>query len=807
MTQRLYLDTETCGFHGPIVLIQYAVDNGRIRLHEVWRTTVGDTLELIESFLDKTVVCFNLAFDWFHINQLYNCLLKLPKDKPPNIKEYAAIEAEARDGVCVKPVSCLDLMLHAYKGPYQSTMDRDDIRITRVPTCLGQDLCDYLDKAIPFKDIYFARNKDRSKRWRVAEIEDCTEFVDIVLDFKPTTKLKALAQDALGYCADDILTIDKTELPGSARPDEIGYAPFNQACTGITWVNHIWRHIEHWSENPLAIRYAEDDIKYTRGLDRYFGMLGIGASEEEARRVANDLSIESSLVPADDDESILAAMVGAIRWKGYNVNIEALTELRAKAISDKKKAPHNFNSQRVCLQYLSQVMSEEERLSLIKDGVATTDKITLEQISKWTVNDVCLKCNGFGCPECNEGFVPSGVTHPAAIRAKEIIDFRAASKEIELYDKLITAGRFHASFKIIGAKSSRMSGSDGLNAQGIKRTKVVRSCFPLAWDGYVLTGGDFKSFEVGLMDAAYGDPQLREDLLAKVECDCVIRTGKIKPNCEDCNGTGKCEAKIHAIFGQFLFPGKSYRDIIGSKGLPGNQDIYTRSKNGVFAMAYGGEGYTLATRVGIPESVGDAAYQKWVERYKIWGAARRKIYDMFCSMRQPNGIGTKVEWHDPADYIATMLDFRRYFTLENRVCEAIFKIAENPPKRWYEYKIKVIRREREQTATGALRSALFGCAFKIQAANMRAAANHVIQGTGAQLTKKLQREIWSLQPAGVHKFVVMPCNIHDEIMNPALPEYVDKVDTIVKAFVDRNKSLVPMLGIDWSNNLKTWADK
>ena len=53
-----------------------------------------------------------------------------------------------------------------------------------------------------------------------------------------------------------------------------------------------------------------------------------------------------------------------------------------------------------------------------------------------------------------------------------------AAKEIELYDKLLLAGKFHASFIVIGALSSRMAGADGLNAQGIKHTKEVRQMFP-----------------------------------------------------------------------------------------------------------------------------------------------------------------------------------------------------------------------------------------------------------------------------------------------------------------------------------------
>lgn len=181
--------------------------------------------------------------------------------------------------------------------------------------------------------------------------------------------------------------------------------------------------------------------------------------------------------------------------------------------------------------------------------------------------------------------------------------------------------------------------------------------------------------------------------------------------------------------------------------------------------------------------------------------------DMFCSMRQPGGIGTKVEWHEPADFIETMFGFKRYFTLENRICKALFELAENPPKKWQNIQVKVVRRERVQTSCGALRSALFAAAFAQQASNMRAAGNHIIQGSGAQLCKKLQRRIWDIQPAGINAWRVQPMNVHDEIMSATHPNYLDTIEKIVKDFVTEFKSKVALLEIEWVRKLKTWADK
>ena len=787
----IFFDTETCGLHGPTVLIQYARNQEDIKLYSVFNTRIGDTLELIESicFEEGGVVGFNLAYDWFHICQTYTTLSLLQEQSSPDafpedyLADYAYAEKEARDGLCLKPVTACDLMLHARKGPYQCLMDREDIKIKKIPTAIAWILAIELGKRIVLPDVYFARRTDSSVRWQVVDIFDdfgdpVPEFKDIVLRFAPSSALKALAGDALKIEGKDILFYTDVELPTKAYPEEDGYAPYALAPFFEKvgehrllrypteknwfgkWPEKIRMHIEHWGYNDLARRYASDDVKYTRMLYEHFGCPESG-----------------------DDDSILACMVGAVRWRGFMLNqnkIIALKERCEKNLTD-MTAKVNFNSVEVCRRYLEQVLGETEKLVLKVNDKITTKGIILEEIAKWKQEKVHDACNGQGCEGCSGGLLQSDTLHPAAIRAQEILDARHAKKEIELYEKLLIAGRFHASFTVIGTLSSRMAGSDGLNPQGIKRSKEVRDCFTLAWPGMTGNGGDFDSFEVGLGDAVYGDPDLHKDLIS-----------------------GK---KIHALFGVFLFPPMTYDEIIATKGLPGEKDKYTRSKNGVFCMFYGGEAYSLHTRVGVDEKVADEAYQKWCSKYKVWGQERRKYFDMFCSMRQPGGIGTKVEWHEPADFIESMFGFRRYFTLENKICKTLFELGEKPPKEWKLYQSKVTRRDRLQTICGAVQSALFASAFAIQAANMRAGANHVIQSSGATLTKNLERRFWNVQPAGINLWRVMPLNIHDEVMAPSLPEYTKELTQIVKIFLDEFRPKVPLIEMQWKTGLKSWADK
>jgi DNA polymerase I-like protein with 3'-5' exonuclease and polymerase domains len=172
-------------------------------------------------------------------------------------------------------------------------------------------------------------------------------------------------------------------------------------------------------------------------------------------------------------------------------------------------------------------------------------------------------------------------------------------------------------------------------------------------------------------------------------------------------------------------------------------------------------------------------------------------------MRQPEGIGGKVIWGEPAEYVESFLGFRRYFTLENMITKALYNLSAKPAQGMEQSKAKCLRRDRVQFAAGAVCSALYGAAFQIQAGNQRAAANHEIQSPGGQITKRVQRKIWDLQPAGVHVLYVAPMNVHDELMTVTHPDYVEPVAQVVKETVEGYREQVPLIGMTWNKARRT----
>lgn len=796
-------DTETCGYQGPTVLIQYQWDDDPILLHEVWHEPIIDTLMLIEEMANHEggVVGFNLAYDWFHICQTYTTLLELlnrgikSQSKPLDyILEYAEAEPIARDGPCVKPITACDLMLHARKGPYQTTMDRSDVRLKRIPKQLAFVLSKELERRIPLKDIYFERRANKTApKWQIYSIKNTKtgredpDFVDIVLKFAPSSALKAICIDAGIRDADTRLLFHDVEVDN--KPLELAYAPFALALSdaskdwecrigkkkGQAWPGVIEDHIDHWRYDSYAREYATDDVVDTRNLYKYFGEPELG-----------------------DNDSILACMVGASRWRGFPVDLNQMRSLETferKKIEKAPKAPHHVYI------YLTEVMADVEKEALTdREGRTSTKRVILETIEKWKKED-------------KDGRI---TRHPAAIRATEVLEARKGHNKATLFSKIIRAGRLHPSATVIGSLSSRMSGrtevGDGkrassINAMGIQRDKTIRRCFLFAHEGEILNGGDFDAFEVSIADAKYNDSYLREQLCTCWKCHHVATPDEYRRGvCPGCGYGDEPFRKIHALFAMELFPGNDYDAIAKSKGT--DDDMYDIGKRGFFGgCLYGGDENTLKDRLGIDLEIGRAARERFFMKYKGIHQAQLGIFNKFCSMRQPGGVGSRVIWHDPADCIKSLNNFPRYFTLENQIVKALFTLAENPPKAWLQLNLRVVRRDRVQQAGNAVRSALFAAAFTVQAQNMRAATNHEIQSTGAIETKDLQCRIWTFQPSGVHKWMVQPFNAHDEVMAPSVPELMGPIEKTVIDFVEERKTLIPLLKMDWKSNMKNWAEK
>ena len=803
--RKVFLDTETCGFHGPIVLLQYAYDDGPVHLHHVWEEPVEKTLALLEEISHNIVIGYNLAFDWFHICQMYTTLLeyqeRYPATKGVLVEAlYAKCEPAARDRGCLKPAGALDLMLYSRKVQYQYLMSRKPIVIRRVPQEVAEALCEMLNGLLPFRPIFFARYKGKfHKPWNTYDDKAGIQFRTIKCMFAPSTGLKSLVADVF---PDKYVRSFGSVAPDEAwDPIEVGYAPFAEAVLGLkewkgkrpkrfegewkgAWPQVIEYHQAHWAVNEQAQEYARNDVLFLRELYNHF----------MAAEVPPEI---------DDTDSILACMVGAVRWRGFRVDCEYLRTLREKAVERKERIP---TAPRDVLRYLEKNLDEMERLMM----PAATNKQVLTQLVQadeeaWA-QILNIDRQKFTADERQAALGKVTWTLDISRKAFDVLEARKAQKEIEMYDKLLLAGRLHASLKVIGTLSSRMAGDNKFNVQGINRTKHVRRAFPLAWPGLTLSGGDFAGFEVTIADAVYDDPKLRKDLTSYVDCVYCDGAGTISPDntpCKACDGTGKERMKIHAIFGTHIFPDYDYKGIRLTAGkVP---DLYTIAKSGLFTWLFAGTERSFEERLGVPAQQAKDGLLSFESTYPLVGKKRRQAMHDYCPVW--SGDDGKFHWREHKKAVATLLGFTRYFDLEYAVVRTLFDLPENLPREWADAPSRVMRGNRVQTLYGATCSAIYGAVFSLQNYLSRVAINHPIQGTGAQITKDLQRAIWALQPAGYHPWQVMPLNVHDEVMVPVNPALSDDLARIVRDTVEHHKQTVPLLEIEWHSNMGTWADK
>jgi hypothetical protein len=659
------------------------------------------------------------------------------------------IEQEYRSGehdcLCLRPMGVLDLMLYGRRHKeLQLLMKQKPIVLRKVSVHIVEPLLAELDKRIELPSILFANS---GKVWKVKRLHKGTgkeiapdqknavpdeDFVNLVLNFSPNKGLKSLAKNLLGM--DDVITFEE-QFKGLKKPKEYSWDPWSSV-----WVDCISSHLQHWTNNKVARRYAEDDVTMTYRLFQYFFQ-----SQSDL-----DLPVVNNCF--NDPDSVLAFHIGNVHLRGYGVDVpraKMLYTKRARLIARGRRLVQ-FTSPKKCLAYLHEVASPIEK-AMVKGSDGETLKL--------------LKCTG---------------NPDLARRANLIIKMRKWSSENTLLAKLIQVGKMHVTFKVTGTKSNRMSGGSiegrngSINPQGIPKGPI-RKVVTFRLGDEELSSGDFDGFEVSIAEAEYHDVNLRKDLL-----------------------TGK---KIHGLWGMSLFK-LTYEAIVAMKTL------YDKAKTSFFARLYGAQEGKLAQVTGLTIDQVRQASKDFGERYPGVKESQDKVIREHTAMSQVNGIGTAIEWVEPKLYVESFLGFRRFFTLEYKVMKALFDLAQELPISLSSINICIKRRDRIQTVSGALQSALFAAAFGLQSAIMRQANNHKIQSPGGEITKELQfRLVDTFQPKGIHKFYISPMNIHDEEQVPHVPEIRQQVTDLVNNFIKEKSEQVPLISMCFKNNLNNWGDK
>lgn len=789
--KKFFIDTESCGLYGVPVLLQYAVGNGPISLVDLWKTPVQQMVDLIAEFCDNCVLAHNINFDWQMLQKWYGmCVLAKSKYgvgcKMANlpIEEVVQIEFESRLGDCLKPRAAVDTMILAAKGGDQSSlMAAKPIYVRRVPLEFAQFLADELTARTQLPWILFARKvQNPGAQWVVADRVDDEgrkdlRFADVCLKFKPSNGLKDLHRYLFDSKAVNFQDIMPDEFPVGegfcpyvvplmiSCDSNWNYTNLKGEVTGKLWPGLIKDHIEFWRTNKPARKYASYDIDMLRDLYQHFGS------------------------PENDSDGILACQIASVRLSGFSLDRDSLLEQRVISQNFVKNAPINVNSPKQVKEYIAEALDPMEQLIVAKGCNAET----LEKIAKeFTLEDAedcecedprfCKRCGG------------SGIVGPGpmevANRANLVESVRKHKKRIDLFNKLLLAKRAYPNFRAVGTKSGRLSGTDGLNFQGIDSSAVVRKMFTLSDPGEVLSGGDYDGQEVAIAGTTMNDDQLLDDM----------RRGK----------------KIHGLFAAELFE-TTYEDIIAGSKTDPHPTRYARGKSAVFLTIYGGTYQTMALKAGVDVDVAEKAFTAFVAKYPGVGHTKKLINDRFSAIdRTAEG---KMVYKEPSTkFIESIFGFRRYFNTEFKMQKMVFDLCndlfDHQSKNSFVNKIqndqrKILRdtkNQREQTMSGALASALIGAAYSVGNGVIRASNNHLIQSAGRTITVGLQQRLWDLQPVGIHPFMLKPMSIHDEVAVVSIESMVESVSDVVRKTLDDQCEIVPLLMMDWGRYLKSWGD-
>lgn len=64
-----------------------------------------------------------------------------------------------------------------------------------------------------------------------------------------------------------------------------------------------------------------------------------------------------------------------------------------------------------------------------------------------------------------------------------------------------------------------------------------------------------------------------------------------------------------------------------------------------------------------------------------------------------------------------------------------------------------------------------------------------------------------VQPPGANEWRVVPMNVHDELLAPTKPQYVNQAKSAVLNAVEVFRPKVPLIKMEWNTAMESWASK
>lgn len=365
--------------------------------------------------------------------------------------------------------------------------------------------------------------------------------------------------------------------------------------------------------------------------------------------------------------------------------------------------------------------------------------------------------------------------------ARMMLEYGANKQRLDQVEKLLECrtGRAHPNLRPLGTATHRMSGTAGLNWQGIAPAEGgvgIRAALETP------AGGDFSNFEIAIAASAWGDKQLLKDLSDGVDIHLIVAVSTHP----DLKGIITYEEALKAKNDH----NHRSHDLV--------KRTRTDTKRVVFGILYGAAAPKIAEVLGVDETTAQGVIDGFFQRYSGAGDFRKREERRFLTADLDKWKSDSVSLmaRDAEDILGS----KRHFDFEADVAATLWSMGMRSDMVLPTGTI--IRQELKgaQSLSGAVRSALLGAALSIQQTVCRAAINTPIQMSGANLTKLLGQMLWD-------ELRVPYLNIHDELIFAQHPNFnYKRIQEIVSRFEAQYKTKVTHLKFELKET-QTWSDK
>lgn len=458
-TRVVWLDTETVGLNGPVMRIQYAIDDGPIVFID-HPFDDHDELACLEALLyDSNVllVAYNAGYD---VHKLYLWLHDY-------LYDYK-LDSQARP---VPPFACsvIDLQIPCLlEGPFRQFAfskgkARSVARVRRIPR-KAADL-------VRSKVMASIRPHVPAEFQIVTGLHEVKGKPDLCslsfsVDGRATLKAHARFYGAPTLSLPEVWPLPPREIEKPWLPyyDEAEYAPYIQACLQVM-------------SDPTSPfhTYCRLDIHFLRLVaGKLLEARGLGLDQVEKLR---------------DHHSDCVHAVAYTRYVGFEVDREILERTKdyyEKKVKDSQSAIGGID-----------LKSSKQRLLLLQSVdplVGASNRKVLAALA--------------------------GSDRPSGDIARSMLSFGAYRQRLLQVEKVLECrtGRAHPDLRVMGSRTGRMAGTSGINWQGIPQAENglgIRAAVK------TVAVGDWSQFEVVLGAKVFDDHAMYEDLDKGIDAHCM----------------------------------------------------------------------------------------------------------------------------------------------------------------------------------------------------------------------------------------------------------------------------------------------